>query len=751
MVGFVGSVLPELRLLAGQVPLIFWDQGDSCAQGALTIENGGVQVAAPILTLSAPLEGGGTRIVLAFAATAGAIEDITVKQNDGTVVCSLEGERQGAALLESATLLASLSDAGRVRVVRFLLQTCRTAFGLSEDEVYIDNIRRLVDELSLRPSPMEPLCLLDKRFFLAAGSLPAPVGANPVALMIGAEAVRQSPVPPVIDRSGAVQNKRQTVMVPLHRSVLLEGGSVVVMGSTGIAIRSVKAPSQSLEAAVSWLVTQKRLPITARDYVLQCLTQLGQEDTRARDAVREVLVIGEAGNGEPKSGVKSLVHIDCAISLSDSLFLSGSINDPHGILRSIDVVVGSWSVRIDRSSIHPFGASRTDRETGNARSVAGFVVLAGGQSPAPLYGAARVSLTLASGATMDLTQVPLLLAGAVARDAILNAVPASAMTETLLSDTLMPAIDLVQSATDVSADQRGDPIEFGTQSGGSAVSLVMPIGSDLGLTKTWSAALGGGILCDSGFELIVVAPSEEVLTRAERVLGGLHRQFGIASRLVSAPLQTHARSALAAGVDAATRDTILFLDYGCLPANRKALDSLVAAATRARSGSLVGGVLLDPAGSILHAGFTPPQDNMLGCPHEGFPAPQLDGLPAQPVFACSTSFLAMARSDFDAIGGFSPAFLTRDWADADFCLKARANGCDVRVEDQSRITCYAAGRSAGDADPRLASRVDAHRFSRDWHQEVAAWPAGNGGAILSEPPSKSALSRSSIGNPRWAA
>lgn len=751
MVGFVGSVIPELRLLAGQVPLIFWDQGDSRPLGALTIENGGAQVAAPILTLSAPLEGGGTRVVLAFAAPVGGIEDVVVKQTDGTVLCSLEGERQGAALLESATLLACLSDAGRVRVVRFLLQTCRTAFGLSEDEIYVDNIRRLVDELSLRPSPMEPLCLLDKRFVLAAGSLPAPVGANPVALTICAEAVRQSPVQPTIDRSGAAQNKRQTVMVPLHRSVLLEGASVVVLGTTGVAIRTVKAPSRALDAAVSWLVMQKRLPVTARDYVLRCLTQLGQNDTRARDAVREVLVIGQASGGDPKGGVKSLVDIDCAISLSETLFLSGAINDPHGIVRSIDVVIGSWSVRIDRDSVHTFGVSRTDRKTGAARSVTGFVVLAGGQGPAPLFGAARISLTLASGATMDLTQVPLLLAAAEARDAILAAVPAAAMTESLLSETLMPAIDLVQDATDASADQPVDSIEFGVQSGGSAVSLIMPIGSDLGLIKTWSAALGGGLLCDTGFELIVVAPSEDALTGVERVLSALHRQFGIASRLVPAPIQTSARGALAAGVVSSTRETILFLDNGCLPTTGEALEPVIAAVTRPRSGCLVGGALLDPAGSILHAGFTPPRENTLGCPHEGFPAPQLDSLPVQPVFACSASFMAVARSDFDAIGGFSPAFLTQDWTDADFCLKAREKDCDVRVEHRSRVTCYATGKPAGDADPRLASRLDAHRFSRDWQQEIAAWPAGNGGAVLSEPAPNPALSRSSIGNPRWAA
>ena len=171
MVGFVGPDLPELRLLAEKIPLIFWDQGDSRSPGSLTIEGDGAQIAAPILTLSAPLEGGGVRMILAFATPPGMAREIIVKQRDGSVVCSVDAiqpdlAQTGSAHLEPATLLTGLSDTGRVRVIRFLLQTCRTAFGLSADETYVDNIRRLVDELSLRPSVLEPLCLLDKQFSL---------------------------------------------------------------------------------------------------------------------------------------------------------------------------------------------------------------------------------------------------------------------------------------------------------------------------------------------------------------------------------------------------------------------------------------------------------------------------------------------------------------------------------------------------------------------------------------------------------
>ena len=265
MVGIVGPGLPELRLLAGHVPLIFWDQGDESPLGSLKIENGGARVAAPILTLSSPLEGGGVRIIVAFAAPADVRENFVIRQRDGSVVCSVdaihsEGVHSVFNGLEPATLLSCLTNTGRVRVVRFLLQTCRTTFGLSVDDVYVDNIRRLVDELSLRPNMLEPLCWLDGKFVLATGSLPAPVGANPVAVTISATAVQETPLTPLIEGRREAGSNRQTMMLPLHRTALTDYSRIVVLGASGMAIRAVKAAGDSLEAAVTWMAERKGLP-----------------------------------------------------------------------------------------------------------------------------------------------------------------------------------------------------------------------------------------------------------------------------------------------------------------------------------------------------------------------------------------------------------------------------------------------------------------------------------------------------------
>lgn len=756
MVGFVGPELPELRLLAEKIPLIFWDQGDSRSPGSLTIEGDGVQIAAPILTLSAPLEGGGVRMILAFATPAGMAQEIIIKQRDGSVVCSVDViqpdlAQRGSAHLEPATLLTGLSDTGRVRVIRFLLQTCRTAFGLSADETYVDNIRRLVDELSLRPSVLEPLCLLDKHFSLAVGSLPAPVGANPVAVVIGGAAVQETPLPPMIERPGSSKKNRQIVLLPLHRSALSEISRVVVLGSAGVAIRAVKTAGHSLESAVSWIATQNHLVPAARDYVLQCLTQLGQTDAGAHDAVREVLLLSQSAGGDCPGGAKGLIGVDCAIGATDHLFVSGWIADPHGLVRAIDIVVGNWSAKIDRAALQTFSTSRTNAKSGVSEAVTGFVVLARDDSPVPQFGTARFSLTLASRASLDVAQVPLLLTGPAARDAILNAVPAVSMTDFLLAELLLPAMDLVQGATVSGMTPPPDPIEIGVQPENTTVSLIMPISSDLGLIKTWSAAMGGGILSDTGFEFIVVAPSEGDLASSERTLGALYRQYGIASRLVPAAPGKGPRASFAAGACAATRDHLLFLDEGCFPADRNALARLMAATNDARAKRLMAGVLLDPTGSIRRSSFTPPRQDGLGNPYDGFPATQLDALADQAVFACSASFLAVARSDFDAIGGFSSGFLTRDWTDADFCLKARAQGCDVRVEHRSRAICYAGQQPENAAVHMLSSRLDARRFSRAWQSEIEGWNGGQQSVVLSEPDAPPALSATNVSNPRWAA
>lgn len=758
MVGFVGPGAPEFRLLAGQVPLILWDQGDSSSLGPLTIECGGAQVAAPILTLSAPLDGGGIRIIVAFAVPAGTVEDVIIKQRDGTVVCSVdafqpEPVHTGPVFLEPATLLSCLSDTGRVRVVRFLLQTCRTAFGLSADKAYIDNIQRLVDELSLRPNVLEPLCLLDKKFVLAAGNLPAPVGENPVAVTIASEAVHETPLPPMIDRPGSSRNNRRMVLLPLHRAAMSEFSRVVVLGSAGVAIRAVKAVGQSLEAAVSWMATHNRLAPPTRDYVLQCLTQLGQNDPGARDAVREVLLMSQATGGDLSGGVKGLVDIDCAIGMSDRLFVGGSIADPHGLVQAIQIVVGNWSAKIDRSAIQTFSTTRTDNKSGVTEAATGFVLLAGGDCPVPQFGTARFSLTLTSRASVKIAQVPLFLAGAEARDAILRAAPVAGVTESLLRESLLPAIDLVQGAIGDGSVRRSDPLGIGAPPENASVSLIVPFGGDLGLTKIWSAALGGGILCDAGIEFIVVAPSDNDFAAAERMLDALHRQYGIASRLVRAAPGMGPRTSFSTGAAAATRYHLLFLDEGCFPADKNSLAMLMSAVDNSQTRRLVGGTLFDPAGSIRRSGFKPPQGDSLGDPYEGFPASQLDSLPDQSVFACSSSFLAVARSDFEAIGGFSNAFLTRDWTDADFCLKARAQGCDVRVEHRSRAVCYNGRKRESDAVHALSSRLDAHRFRRDWQSEITGWSGGggDGNAPLSPPDEHQPLSQANVGNPRWAA
>jgi hypothetical protein len=756
MVGFVGPVQPEFSLLSGNIPLIYWDQGDSSALGTLTIECGGDVIAAPILTLSAPLEGGGTRRVLVFAAPGAADGDIVVRQRDNTVLFSIdaperEGFQRGATLLEPATLLESLSATGRVRVVRFLLQTCRSAFGLSTDQTYIDNIERLVDELSLRPGHVEPLCLLDRQFVLAAGTLPAPVGANPIALTISSKAVQEAPLPPTIERPEKGPKGRHAVLLAIPRSALSDAPRIVVFGSTAVAIRSVSAASRTLEPAVSWLVTQSHLPAFLRSYVLNCLTQLGQSTPGARNAAREALLIGTATGGDLSVNVRGLVHMDTVVAVSERLFIAGRITDPHHLVRSIDIGVGKWSARIDRSALQTFSAIGVEDRQGEDGSFEGFAVLAEGNCPVPQFGTARISLVLASGAVVEVAQVPLLLSGRDARDAILDALPASAITDSLVTELLLPAMDLIRDDTENPLAPPVDSIEIGTQPGDAAASLIMPLSADLGLIKTWSSALGGGVLQGAAFELVAVATSDSDLAAAERTLAALDRQFGIASRLVSVAAGAGPRGSYAAGAAAATRDHLLFLDHGCVPSDSRSLESLVAAAAGSQEIGLVGGVVLDPAGSVLHAGFAAPRQDSLAGLHDGFPASQLNDLSRQPVFACSASCLAVARATLEAVGGFSDGFLTRDWIDADLCLRARAAGYNVQLDHGARIIRYAGNNPEHNSVLRLAARLDSHRFSRDWHQEIEQRPGGENNIAPSEPDRHQRVTRTNEGNPRWAA
>jgi GT2 family glycosyltransferase len=166
---------------------------------------------------------------------------------------------------------------------------------------------------------------------------------------------------------------------------------------------------------------------------------------------------------------------------------------------------------------------------------------------------------------------------------------------------------------------------------------------------------------------------------------------------------------------------------------------------------VAGGAVLDPSGAIRHAGFAPPREGRLTRRHAGFPAPALYREVMRPVFACSSAFLGVRRAVFEATGGFSHAYRTRDWADADFCLRARAQGHGVVFVPQARVVGYGGDRQARTDESAIADRVDALRFARERTNEMTDWREENPPAERPGAEQPQAAQAIAVIDPRWAA
>ncbi len=168
-----------------------------------------------------------------------------------------------------------------------------------------------------------------------------------------------------------------------------------------------------------------------------------------------------------------------------------------------------------------------------------------------------------------------------------------------------------------------------------------------------------------------------------------------------------------AGAKTAAGEILLFLNDDVEPIDSMWLDRMVARLERPETGA-VGAKLLYPNGAIQHAGAVTWEMDGAGHPGRNLQSseywPWLNA--SREVTAVTGACLAVRRNDFEAMGGFDPAFPV-NFNDVDLCL---------RYQERGQSVIYEAGAVLQHDESRTRRRgvhfEERRRFFLRWHNRV---------------------------------
>ncbi len=444
----------------------------------------GAEAPRPYTLLTVPTSWGGERTLAFLRCPAGA-GAITFHDEHGHAVASAPGS--APADFDAALLMSGLDGAARLRIVRLLLDFCRSAFSLQNDPRFAGLCRRLILELSPTPSVLSARCAPTRHLVLCDGSVSAGFGEVTATVVLTGSAMRRLDVSPAV---GPVADKRgrQHLHLVIDRALCGSETLVVLLGRTGLACRTVTGAGAELPSLLEWLERRKPCPPALRDHVMRALAVRAADEPQAAAAVRELQVLMPlprrhvASPDRPVGG-----DIDVAVSTGDGgLFVAGWLHDPHNMVEGLRV-------------ISPFGEERTITEFPHrfpredvaaiykSSAPAGFAAfLPGSPDPAPVL-QYRCELLLRSGGRIDIVPPPRPLNPADVRAAVLGSMPPQYVTQAALETCIAPAAAPIHAAL-VADLPAPEVIQYGTPIADPAVSIIVPLYKNLEFLRFQLAA-----------------------------------------------------------------------------------------------------------------------------------------------------------------------------------------------------------------------------------------------------------------------
>lgn len=746
-------VLPlETVRLGRDVVVLAWDAPRPAATPAprrLEVARGRTVLRPPYARTDWPLAGGRQRNLLALRladdAVAGA--PLVVADGDGRIVASAvpfpsPAGFSSADACDAASLLADASPAGRVRLARFILELCAGLFGLGGDPAFTAVCRAILAELNPSPPPLLCRAAVLGDHVLCETTVPAALGDRIAATVIGST-VRRPAFAPLIapfERRDACN----TVYVLLERASITSAAHVVFIGEGGAAIRRLRAPGAALPTALGWVSAAPRQCEAARRYLIACLASLPAEDVEAAGLARALAVLGAAGPirlGDPAAPLAA--GFDLLLGCEAGLFLSGWLHDPHALVTGIEIDGASGAHRLALADLPR--SPRPPRERIPAAD--GFVALLREPGQPRTWPARRLALRLAGGHRLPLPDVPTVLGPATARAAVIAALAgtgtdsretgATEIDRRLLEDHLEPVLDALTGALGRGVDGAGpaEVVEIGCQPKHPAVSVILAPGQDDAILRCQLALLA--IECPGVVaELLLVGRLGELEPARRASLAALVTAFGLGARLLVAADDACDSALLNAAAAQARAPLLQFLGCGAVPEAPGWLGRLAGFLGSHPECTIAGARLIEADHALHHAAaeisFADGGAWAVVPRFRGYPRDFLPAALSGPVPVVSRQCLITRQAFFSGSGGFSPAFLSATYADADLCLRAR--DADGVVWHLSEPTLFAlATVAAGATESRLARLLDGRKLATRWRDRLRQPEPANRPAAASSP------------------
>lgn len=278
---------------------------------------------------------------------------------------------------------------------------------------------------------------------------------------------------------------------------------------------------------------------------------------------------------------------------------------------------------------------------------------------------------------LELTPKQVPQASADRLNAILGALPREGLGDDLFNRLINPPVSRLQKArvTDVSVARA---LSIGNVPAQPAISLIVPVYRDL----RYLEALVLGLARDpasTGSELLFVLDSPDDEMRLWELIRALHEISGQAFRLLVHNRNGGFARAVNTGIEMAQAPLLVMLNADVVPADGSALTNLIAAVEAAEQGQrLAGARLLYPDGSLQHAGmsFRLATWSRWHNIHyfKGFPGNYAPALVGREVPAVTGAVWAMHADVVRRCGNLDEGYVTGDFEDSDFCLRAAEQG-----------------------------------------------------------------------------
>jgi GT2 family glycosyltransferase len=674
--------------------MAIWETNSSEAEtpSRLVPSVNGAEPRRPYTVLTLPTSWGGQRsiAVLRWSGAAGSFGTACFRSENGRLIAEARAGGQPALPdFDAAQLLSGLDGPARLRVVRLLLDFCRTAFNLHNDAPFVAACRRLILELSPQPSPLIGRTALTDQLLLCEGTLSPGFGEFTGMVVLTAGAIYPGEFRPAV---GGTPDRRGRL--PLHlvldRGFCTPDTLVLLLGRTGLACRTVTVATAKLPTLLEWLERRKGCPLPIREYITRSLAGRGARDAHAMAAVHELQVLLPLPRrrlADPERPVGGDVEV-ALTNGAGGLFLAGWLHDPHRLIQAIRVTSPFGDSRVLTDLPHRFPrADVAQLYRGADAARAGFVAyLPGEPDPAPAL-QYRCELLLRSGGRIELVPPPRPAGLAEARAAVLGSIPPAWLRPETLATCIAPAAEPLHAAY---RDHRpaADCVQYGMPPTAPAVSVIIPLYRNLDFLRFQIGAFAVDPAMAQA-ELIFVLDSPEQRAEVEHLLHGLYGLYGLPMTLLVHAANYGYSAANNTGAATTGAPHLLFLNSDVIPDRPGWLPVLLDGLTASDQIGAIGPKLLFEDDSLQHAGLLFGRDfrgrwinqhYYKGLPRDFAPANAARSVPGV-TGAC----LMMPRRVFLEVGGFTEDYIIGDYEDSDLCLKIRAAGYDIRYLPQAEL------------------------------------------------------------------